>query len=177
MTTPPTTPANWTLVAVTDKLCTRWHLGAVEKGNVTFCGVKLKDDPAIAEAEADGKNRYQVSIDLGEVGCGACKRTAIWKTQGPDAPPAVAETPAPPADQLKPVTSLTATQKAARELDARVLANLRTLPAGTGRTLEDVLAGLENTTKAGLRASLKRLVKAGDATAEGDLYQAAKVAE
>jgi hypothetical protein len=82
---PTTTATTYELLAVTDKWCSKWHLGAVQKGNVTFCGVKLampgKGKPAVSDEDADGTNRYKISTDLGEVGCGACQRGPAWKNR------------------------------------------------------------------------------------------------
>jgi hypothetical protein len=105
-----TTTTTYHLLAVTDESITKIHLGAVEKLNVTFCGVKLlvADDPRFG-------GRYQgivftTSTDLTTVDCGACKRSAAWRifsatgasTIGIARPEAAAVKAAPATDQAKP---------------------------------------------------------------------------
>lgn len=74
------TTTTYTLIAITDELAARTHLGATEKGNVTFCGVKLltKGDTRFGGKYAKG-NGYTTAADLAAVDCKACQRTAAWK--------------------------------------------------------------------------------------------------
>jgi hypothetical protein len=74
-----TTTTTYHLRAVSDALAARTHLGATEKGNVTFCGVRLlvKDDPRFGGRYKD--RPFSASTDLETVDCGACKRGAAWK--------------------------------------------------------------------------------------------------
>lgn len=58
------------------------------------------------------------------------------------------------------------------ETDARVLAQLRTQPAGRGRDDKAIAAGMDDISVTKVRPALRRLVKAGLATVEGKLYQA-----
>ena len=76
----PTTTTTYNLRAITDESITKIHLGAVEKANVTFCGVKLlvAGDTRFGGKYAKG-NGYTSSTDLGTVDCGACKRTSAWR--------------------------------------------------------------------------------------------------
>ena len=76
----PTTTTTYNLRAITDESITKIHLGAVEKANVTFCGVKLlvAGDTRFGGRYAKG-NGYTSSTDLGTVDCGACKRTSAWR--------------------------------------------------------------------------------------------------
>ena len=67
------------LRAVTDGSIGKVHLGAAEKGNVAFCGVRLlvEDDPRFG-----GRYKgivFTTSTDLTTVDCGACKRSSAWK--------------------------------------------------------------------------------------------------
>ena len=76
-----TTATTFSLLAITDASVTKSHLGAAEKGNVAFCGVKLlaENDPRFG-----GRYKgivYTTSPDLATVDCGACKRSAAWKGQ------------------------------------------------------------------------------------------------
>jgi len=74
-----TTTTTYHLRAVTDHLAARTHLGATEKGNVTFCGARLlvKDDKRFGGRYSD--RPFTASTDLSAVDCGACKRGAAWK--------------------------------------------------------------------------------------------------
>lgn len=74
-----TTTTTYHLRAVTDDLAAKTHLGATEKGNVTFCGVRLlvKGDPRFGGRYKD--RPFTASTDLETVDCGACKRGAAWK--------------------------------------------------------------------------------------------------
>lgn len=74
-----TTTTTYHLRAVTDDLAARTHLGATEKANVTFCGVRLlvKGDPRFGGRYKDAA--FTASADLATVDCGACKRGAAWK--------------------------------------------------------------------------------------------------
>jgi hypothetical protein len=75
------TTTTYQLRAVTDDSISKVHLGAVEKANVAFCGVKLlvENDPRFG-----GRYKgivFTTSADLTTVDCGACKRGQAWKTQ------------------------------------------------------------------------------------------------
>jgi hypothetical protein len=74
-----TTTTTYHLRAVTDDLAARTHLGATERANRTWCGVKLieKDDKRFGGRYAD--RPFTASTDLSAVDCGACKRSAAWK--------------------------------------------------------------------------------------------------
>ena len=74
-----TTTTTYHLRAVTDHLAARTHLGATEKGNVTFCGARLlvKDDKRFGGRFKD--RPFTASTDLSAVDCGACQRGAAWK--------------------------------------------------------------------------------------------------
>lgn len=74
-----TTTTTYHLRAVTDELAAKTHLGATEKGNVTFCGVRL-----LVKGDARFGGRYKdrtftASTDLSAVDCGGCLRGAAWK--------------------------------------------------------------------------------------------------
>ena len=75
-----TTTTTYHLLAVTDELAARTHLGATEKGNVTFCGVRLliQGDTRFGGKHGKG-NGYTTAADLAAVDCKACQRTAAWK--------------------------------------------------------------------------------------------------
>ncbi len=75
------TTTTYQLRAVTDDSICKVHLGAAEKGNVAFCGVRL-----LVENDSRFGGRYKgivftASPDLASVTCGACKRSAAWKGQ------------------------------------------------------------------------------------------------
>ena len=74
-----TTTTTYHLRAVTDELAARTHLGATEKANLTFCGVKLlaKGDPRFGGRYAD--KPYTATDDLTAIDCRACQRTAYWR--------------------------------------------------------------------------------------------------
>jgi hypothetical protein len=76
-----TTTTTYHLRAVTDHLAARTHLGATERDNLTFCGVRLivKDDKRFGGRFKD--RPFTASADLSAVDCGACKRGAAWKGQ------------------------------------------------------------------------------------------------
>jgi hypothetical protein len=76
-----TTTTTYHLRAVTDHLAARTHLGATEKGNVTFCGARLlvKDDKRFGGRFKD--RPFTASTDLAAVDCGACQRSAAWKNR------------------------------------------------------------------------------------------------
>ena len=64
--------------AQTDPTIKTWHLGAAERDNVCFCGVRLMtpgDTRAFALKVPAEARTYETSDDLGEVTCGACKRS------------------------------------------------------------------------------------------------------
>jgi hypothetical protein len=67
------------LRAVTDHLASKIHLGATEKGNVTFCGARLlvKDDKRFGGRFKD--RPFTATTDLAAIDCGACQRSAAWK--------------------------------------------------------------------------------------------------
>jgi hypothetical protein len=79
MTRVTATTMTYHLRAVTDELAARTHLGATEKGNVTFCGVRLieKGDKRFGGRFKD--RPFTASADLAAVDCGACRRGAAWK--------------------------------------------------------------------------------------------------
>ncbi len=75
------TTTTYQLRAVTDDSIGKVHLGAVEKANVAFCGVRL-----LIEGDTRFGGRYKgivftASTDLSAVDCGACKRGVVWKNQ------------------------------------------------------------------------------------------------
>lgn len=74
-----TTTTTYHLRAVTDAATTKTHLGATERGAVTFCGVRLlvKGDLRFGGRYKD--RPFTASTDLSAVDCGACKRGAAWK--------------------------------------------------------------------------------------------------
>ena len=77
-----TTTTTYTLIAITDELAARTHLGSTRMKNRTWCGVKLlmKGDTRFGGKYAEGTG-YTASTDLETVDCGACKRGAAWKGQ------------------------------------------------------------------------------------------------
>jgi hypothetical protein len=79
MTRVTATTTTYHLRAVTDAATAKVHLGATEKGNVTFCGVHLieKGDKRFGGRFKD--RPFTASADLATVDCGACKRGAAWK--------------------------------------------------------------------------------------------------
>ena len=74
-----TTTKTYHLRAVTDAATAKTHLGATERGNVTFCGARLivKGDERFGGRYAD--RPFTASTDLSAVDCGGCLRTAYWK--------------------------------------------------------------------------------------------------
>ena len=74
-----TTTTTYHLRAVTDHLASKVHLGATEKGNVTFCGARLlvKDDKRFGGRFKD--RPFTATTDLATIDCGACQRSAAWK--------------------------------------------------------------------------------------------------
>ena len=74
-----TTTTTYHLRAMSDAATTKTHLGATEKGNVTFCGARLitKGDERFGGRYAD--RPFTASTDLSAVDCGGCLRTACWK--------------------------------------------------------------------------------------------------
>jgi hypothetical protein len=62
---------SYTYRAATDSLSKRWHLGSLETLSRQFCGV-----PLAPSTEAGLK----LDADLTLIDCGACKRTARYKT-------------------------------------------------------------------------------------------------
>ena len=74
-----TTTTTYHLRAVTDHLASKIHLGATEKGNVTFCGARLlvKDDKRFGGRFKD--RPFTATTDLATIDCGACQRSAAWK--------------------------------------------------------------------------------------------------
>jgi hypothetical protein len=74
------TPTVYHLRAVTDALAAKTHLGAAEKGSVTFCGVRLlmKGDERFGARYKNGPG-FTATTDLATIDCGACKRGAAWK--------------------------------------------------------------------------------------------------
>ena len=125
----PTTTTTYNLRAITDESITKIHLGAVEKANVTFCGVKLlvAGDTRFGGRYAKG-NGYSSSTDLATVDCGACKRTAAWKIfaatgQAKVGVPTYGSKPkasgaAPATDQAKPPSTRTRKSAATRKAEA-----------------------------------------------------------
>jgi hypothetical protein len=79
MTRVTATTTTYHLRAVTDAATAKVHLGATEKGAVTFCGVRLieKGDKRFGGRFRD--RPFTASADLAAVDCGACKRGAAWK--------------------------------------------------------------------------------------------------
>lgn len=74
-----TTTTTYHLRAVTDDATTKTHLGATERGNVTFCGARLivKGDERFSGRYAD--KPFTASTDLAAVDCGACLRSRYWR--------------------------------------------------------------------------------------------------
>ena len=74
-----TTTTTYHLRAVIDHLASKIHLGATEKGNVTFCGARLlvKDDKRFGGRFKD--RPFTATTDLAGIDCGACQRSAAWK--------------------------------------------------------------------------------------------------
>ena len=114
-----TATTTYQLRAVTDDSIGKVHLGAAEKGNVAFCGVRLlvENDPRFG-----GRYKgivFTTSPDLTTVTCGACKRSAAWKGQQDGR----YTTPAPKAPTPRKRTSQAArnaAKNAAREAAAAV---------------------------------------------------------
>ena len=77
-----TTTTTFRLRAVTDESIAKTHLGAAERENLTWCGVRLlvKGDTRFGGRYKDGPG-YTASTDLALVDCGSCKRSAAWKGQ------------------------------------------------------------------------------------------------
>jgi hypothetical protein len=77
----------YTYRAGSDKLAKRWHLASVETADHMFCGTRLAPD---------AEHGLKLDENLMLIDCGACKRTARFKTDvqkwGVDAP--AAEVPA-----------------------------------------------------------------------------------
>ena len=64
--------------AQTDPTIKTWHLGAAERGAVSFCGVRLiepDDTRAFALKVAEADRHYTTDLDVSKVTCGACKRS------------------------------------------------------------------------------------------------------
>ncbi|HEY2691199.1 MAG TPA: hypothetical protein VGJ50_22380 [Streptosporangiaceae bacterium] len=73
-----TTTTTYRYRAQTDATIRTWHLGAAERDNVCFCGVKLMtpDDERKFALKVPAEARtYETSDDLTRVTCGACKRS------------------------------------------------------------------------------------------------------
>ncbi len=73
-----TTTTTYDYRAQTDPTIKTWHLGAVERGAASFCGVKLLtpgDTRAFALKVPAEKRDYQTDPDVAKVTCGACKRS------------------------------------------------------------------------------------------------------
>jgi hypothetical protein len=73
-----TTTTTYRYRAQTDATIKTWHLGAAERGNVCFCGVRLMtpDDERKFALKVPAEARtYETSDDLAKVTCGACKRS------------------------------------------------------------------------------------------------------
>lgn len=104
-----TTTTTYHLRAVTDELAAKVHLGATERTNQTFCGVRLltQGDTRFGGKYAKGDG-YTTSADLATVTCRACMRTAAWRIftatgQATIGIPAHAA-PKPKASEAKPPT-------------------------------------------------------------------------
>jgi hypothetical protein len=164
-----TTTTTFRLRAITDESITKIHLGAVEKANVTFCGVKLlvAGDTRFGGKYAKG-NGYSSSTDLGTVDCGACKRTAAWKifaatgsaTIGIPAHAASKREAAPATDQAKPPSTRKRPSAAATRAAAKTAARAAAEAVSGGSVIEaDPDTGLPRI-KPGVQAKADEIVAA-----------------
>jgi len=67
--------------AQTDPTTKNWHLGTVEAGPKSVCGVTLitpDDTRAFARKVADDKRHFETSDELERVTCGSCRRNREW---------------------------------------------------------------------------------------------------
>lgn len=97
MTTATATAPEFTYRAQTDKATKTWHLGAVEKDNVCFCGTRLLvagDERKIAARIPADQRQYETSGDLSKVTCGACRRNHAWSQANAEAAGAAEAPPA-----------------------------------------------------------------------------------
>ena len=77
MTTTTTASPSYTYRAQTDPTIKTWHLGAAERGAVSFCGVRLiepGDTRAFALKVPADERHMTTDADVSKVTCGACKR-------------------------------------------------------------------------------------------------------
>ena len=150
-----TTPETSTLRAVTDKLCTKIHLGSAERKNVTFCRVKL--------ITTEGEGHYTATDDLATVSCGACKRTAVYKAATDGAGTASGAA----------VIAAAGQPGETGQFDAAVLSVIRSYAPGEARDLKEIQGAIEpKPALPRLRQSVTRLVKAGTVSKDGDRYAA-----
>ena len=87
MTTTTITPATPEYRAQTDG--GKWHLGAVERGPLCFCGCLLmtpEDTRAFALKVPAEKRTYQTDPDVAKVTCGSCKRNREYAKATGSAP-------------------------------------------------------------------------------------------
>jgi hypothetical protein len=79
MTTTTPTP---TYVALTDAGTKHWHLGAIERAEVCYCGTRLMtpaDTRKFALKVAAAERNYQTDTALDCIDCGACKRNREYR--------------------------------------------------------------------------------------------------
>jgi len=77
VTTTTTASPSYTYRAQTDPTIKTWHLGAAERGAVSFCGVRLiepGDTRAFALKVPADERHMTTDADVSKVTCGACKR-------------------------------------------------------------------------------------------------------
>jgi hypothetical protein len=75
--------------AQTDATIKTWHLGAVQRGAASICGVMLTtpdDTRAFALKVPAGKRHYETSDDLSVVTCGSCHRSREYAKATGSAP-------------------------------------------------------------------------------------------
>jgi len=77
-----TTAPSPTYVAVTDPGTKHWHLGALERAEVCYCGTRLMtptDTRKFALKVPAAERNYQVDTALDCIDCGACKRNREYR--------------------------------------------------------------------------------------------------
>ena len=77
-----TTTPNPTYVALTDAGTKHWHLGAIERAEVCYCGTRLMtptDTRKFALKVPAAERNYQTDTQLDCIDCGACKRNREYR--------------------------------------------------------------------------------------------------
>jgi hypothetical protein len=101
--------------AQTDPTIKTWHLGAVQRGAASFCGVRLiePDDtrPVALRVPADRRN-YTTDPDVSKVTCRACKRSREYAK-------ATAADPAAPSRTVAEAEAARPSRRRARTGDPR----------------------------------------------------------